>query len=195
MLVRRMKIPLALICALAFALGAAPAPTTTSAPSTRPIPPRRQMVMPPGFHKVTVGSRTALCEDPDQAWVQRVLAETKPATQPTTMPSTLVKMLSDKRALLKGHIIADLGLNDGKLVDKLIDETLIPQAKRMQDLRVPVFYLVCTKQRLRELVKGGWEDPRFYYNRAADEVFHDPRPRLFDDRPLTTPVPFRGLRS
>jgi hypothetical protein len=191
MLLGCMKIPLALICALVFALGAAPARTTTTAttaPTTRPIPPRRQMVMPPGFRKVAVGSRTALCEDPDQAWVQRVLAQTTPATQPTTMPATLVKMLTDQRALLKGRITGDLSLTDVSSVDKLIDQTLIPQARKMQDLRVPVFYLVCTKQRLRDLVKSGWEDPRFYYNRAADDVFHDPRPRLYDDRPMDDTV-------
>jgi hypothetical protein len=36
-----------------------------------------------------------------------------------------------------------------------------------------MFYLVCSRERLRELMKAGWQDPRFYYNRAADDVAYN----------------------
>src|SRR4051794_35057950 len=160
------------------------APTSAPAPATTQTAPRRQLVMPAGFHRVTAGSRVALCEDADHAWVQRVLTESKPATQPTTMPGDLVKMLGERRELLKGRITADLSLLDPGAVDKLIDQTLLPQAKKLQQLQVPVFYLVSTRDRLRDLLKSGWEDPRFYYNRAADDVAYDLELRLSVDRPM-----------
>src|SRR4051794_6077 len=166
------------ICWSAPTSAPAPAPTTTQ------TVPRRQLVMPPGFHRVTAGSRVALCEDADHAWVQHVLSETKPATQPNTMPADLVKMLGERRELLKGRITADLSLLDPAAVDKLFDQTLLPQAKKLQQFQVPVFYLVCTRDRLRQLLKSGWEDPRFYYNRAADDVAFDTELRLTIDRPM-----------
>jgi hypothetical protein len=161
---------------------AKPAPPAPPATSTAPA--RRTLVMPPGFHRVAVGSRIALCQDADHTWVQHVLADTKPTTMPTTMPTDLVRLLTERRQLLKGRIAADLTLTDTTAVDKLIDQTLLPKAQKLQQLQVPVFYLVCSRSRLRELVRGGWEDPRFHYNRAANEVYHDPRPVLYDDRPM-----------
>jgi hypothetical protein len=40
----------------------------------------------------------------------------------------------------------------------------------MEDLRPPVFYLVSNTDRVKELLKGGWQDTNFYYNRVADAV-------------------------
>ena len=40
----------------------------------------------------------------------------------------------------------------------------------MADIRPPMFYLVCPKKKLLDLMKGGWTDPRFHYNRVADDV-------------------------
>ena len=33
-----------------------------------------------------------------------------------------------------------------------------------------MFYLVCTKSKLLDLIHNGWSDPRFHYNRMADDV-------------------------
>src|SRR5688500_7731032 len=41
---------------------------------------------------------------------------------------------------------------------------------RMEELRPPIIYLVASPQQLKEAMKAGWTDPRYHYNRAADDV-------------------------
>jgi hypothetical protein len=65
---------------------------------------------------------------------------------------------------------SDLGIADPSSIDQLLNEHVIPDLQKMADMRPPMFYLVCSKQKLKELIKGGWSDPRFRYNRAADDV-------------------------
>jgi hypothetical protein len=163
---------------------AQPAATTLPSASDPPTttPTRYELMMPPGFSAITVGPRTALCEPPDESWVRQVLGEIEPTTLPSTMPADIVHRLVERRELIRARLATDLALPDPGLADTLLNETLIAQARRLGDIEPPVFYLVCSDTKLKELVKGGWKDPRFYYNRAADDVAFDPGLRLSDDR-------------
>jgi hypothetical protein len=70
---------------------------------------------------------------------------------------------------------ADLALADANVARKHFDEELIPLLRKAADFRAPVFYLVTTRDVLRDMVKNGWTDPenRYRYNRAAEQVSID----------------------
>jgi hypothetical protein len=146
----------------------APASKPTSAPTTAPAPHR--LTMPPGFIKVSASERTCLCEPPDKEWVTKALNDLQPTSRPTTMPSDLYDSLVSKKDDLLKQMTQNLGLTDTSVAQKMINDNLIPDMQRMADIRPPMFYMVCTKARLLELIKGGWSDPRFYYNRVAEDV-------------------------
>jgi hypothetical protein len=55
--------------------------------------------------------------------------------------------------------------------------------KRYDEILPPLFYIVTTSSRLKELVKSGWSDPRFYYNRAADDVAWIPAVNINSEGP------------
>src|SRR5439155_22218280 len=46
-----------------------------------------------------------------------------------------------------------------------------------------IYFLVTTPDRLAKLMRAGWADPHFYYNRAADSVQFNPAGVLPLDRP------------
>ena len=80
---------------------------------------------------------------------------------PSTMPSDVVDRLNERRDILKARIAGDLSLKDTGLIDQLIDKTMIPQAE-LNELQPPIFYLVTTRDRIKQLLKAGWSDPRFH---------------------------------
>jgi len=157
-----------LLVSIPVALPAQPASAPATSPTTTPA--RHQVIIPPGFIKVEASERTALCEPPDKDWIVKALNELQPSARPTTMPSDLADTLAAKRNELLKQMSKDLGLTDVAPTQKLLDEQVIPDLQKMADIRPPMFYLVCTKQRLLDLIHSGWTDPRFHYNRAADDV-------------------------
>jgi hypothetical protein len=127
-------------------------------------------VLPPGFKIVLSDRRSVVCQEGDEAWVRQALAEVKPTTMPTTMPSDLLEKLSELRDVLSERVARDLGLTDAALPRKLIDEQVLPLLRSATDFDPPVFYMVSSEATVRELIKNGWENPLFYYNRAANRV-------------------------
>jgi hypothetical protein len=125
-----------------------------------------------------------LCEPADDAWVKQAIELTPPATMPTTMPADVVDRLKDRRQILIARIAGDLSLRDTVPVEQLIDDAMLPQANKLNEMQPPIFYLVATRDRIKELLKSGWTDPHFRYNRVADDVEFDPNLRLADDRPM-----------
>src|SRR5687768_7556787 len=98
------KLSMLLVAAVALAIGAtahgqATAPTTATTQR-----PRYVMTIPPGFHKVEVGYRVALCEPADDAWVKKVLNDAPPTTMPTTMPADVIDRLNERRGILKARM-------------------------------------------------------------------------------------------
>ena len=160
-------------------------PAAAVSPAAAPAnPPRYQLVVPAGFEKVTVAGHTAVCQPQDVGWVRQALADVKPATRPTTMPADLLRRVKENRAAVTRQIVTDFAAPDDKGPNRLFDELLIPTLTKLDELRPPVFLLVCTQEKLRDLVAGGWGEPRFRYNRVAGEVSYDDRISMAIDRPM-----------
>jgi hypothetical protein len=169
------------VAAAAGVLRAQPAP---SAPATAPVVPPYTLVMPPGYQKIAVGEHTALCLPADAEWVKKALTETRPATRPTTMPADLLKRIADNRAAVVKQMVTDLALADDKQANRLFDEEIIPKLKKLEALKPPVYFLICTRENLRELTRAGWGEPRYHYNRLANEASFDDNIVMSLDRPM-----------
>jgi hypothetical protein len=162
-----------LASASAVAWGQAPQPAAP-AQAAAAAPKRQELVVPPGYQKVTVGQHTALCEAGDVAWVRQALGEVKPPAKPTPAAADVIKGLADKRADLGRQVATDLGLAAGdRSVGEFLDGKLIPNLKKLDEARPPVFFLVTTREKLRDLTKTGWGEPRFHYNGVADAAAFD----------------------
>jgi hypothetical protein len=159
-----------IVLSLAIARGTQGQPTQP-APSTSPVE-RKALTVPPGFRLIAEGDRRVLCQEGDEAWVRQALADKTPTTRPTTMPSDLAERLRASRKELIERLTADLALTDNAAAAKFVDDQLIPLLADAAKYRPPVYYLVTTRDTLREIVKNGWSDPtnRYHYNRAADQV-------------------------
>ncbi|HEY1923379.1 MAG TPA: hypothetical protein VGG44_11570, partial [Tepidisphaeraceae bacterium] len=131
--------------------GAATEPTTEPAP--------HKAVIPPGFHVLTVGQRSAICQPQDDAWIKDVLASVAPATRPTTMPSDIAGMLQQHRKDLTSAIMHDLALSDTRQIDDFLDSKLLPRLTKIGDLKPTVYYFVATRPQVADALDGGWSDP------------------------------------
>jgi hypothetical protein len=172
------------IATAAGVLRAQPAVSPPPPPATAPAMPPYSLVMPPGYQKVAVGNHTAICLPTDAEWVKRALTETKPATRPTTMPADLLKRIADNRAAVVKQMVADLALADDKQPNRLFDEQIIPTMKKLDALHPSIYFLICTREQLRELTKAGWGEPRYHYNRVANEASFDDNIVLSLDHPM-----------
>jgi hypothetical protein len=172
----RAWIAVLLIIVLAFVTRAT---AQTTAPATR-----EAVNVPAGFEVVEGDGRRVIVAAEDVGWVPAALETVQPATRPTTMPADVVERLIEQRAWLEGRLARDLLIEDPAVVRAFVDDRLLPRLKAMESAEIPLYYLATTRVRLKELLKSGWADPRFYYNRAADEVMIQPRIELDFDRPL-----------
>jgi hypothetical protein len=156
-----------------------PATTASSAPTapldvaaTQPNPPHVALP-PPGFHKLTVGNRSAFCLPADDGWVREALSSVGPSTRPTTMPSDMVASIQQRRDALVQMMMQDLALTDRKDLDAMLDRILANLAK-VQTASVNVYYMPVTRAKLAGFMRDGWSDPRFHYIRYANDVAFDP---------------------
>jgi hypothetical protein len=172
---------LAMVVLGSVALAQQPPAAPAAAPAN---PPRFQFVMPAGFEKVVVAGHTAVCQPQDVAWVRQALGEVKPATRPTTMPADVLRRIKENRAAVTRQMVTDFAAPDEKGPNRFFDDLLIPTLTKLDELRPPMFLLVCTQEKLRQLVADGWGEPRFRYNRVANEVSYDDRISLAIDRPM-----------
>jgi hypothetical protein len=102
--------------------------------------------------------------------VRQALESLQPTTMPTTMPSDLLGQLKVSRKQLAAKMAKDLAIGDPAIVEKFFTEKLEPVLTRFDEINPPLYYLVSSREKLKELLKAGWTDPRFYYNRVADSV-------------------------
>lgn len=158
----------------------------TTMPTTQP---RHVLMVPPGFQTATFDGKTLLFEAADKPWVELAMRGFSPATRPTTMPADLLERLAARRTAIIEAYCRDLAVKDGSSLAKYLDGSLTDELKRLRDFRPPVFYLVSTKDRLRDLLcSGQWQDPGFRYNRIADEVMFRNSVALTLDRPMDDAV-------
>jgi hypothetical protein len=159
-----------MIRSLLILLGIATAASAQTQPTTTTAPARHVVVVPPGFETIIVRGQTLLIEPADEAWVRAALADLRPTSLPSTMPADLLSRFDANRKTIAAQMVTDLAIDDPKTIDQFFDDKLRPTLKRFAELRLPLFYLVTTQQRLKQLIQNGWSDPRVYYNRAADNV-------------------------
>lgn len=159
-------------------------PAAPGAPGATPPAPRFKMVVPAGYEQVKGEGFTAVCLARDAGWVKQAVAGVKPATRPTTMPADVLKRVTENRAAVVKQMVADLALSDDKQPNTFFDEALIPTLKKLDALRPSLFLLVTTKAQLKELVETGWGEPRFRFNRVANDVSIDDRVSMSLDREM-----------
>lgn len=145
-----------------------------AAAAAKPDEPKRQeMVIPPGYEKVTVAGHTALAAPNDVSWVKQALTDVKPPVKQGVSPADMIQTLIDKRAALTKQIVTDLALADDKSVNEFFDTKLIPTLKKLDETRPPIYFLVITQDKLRDLTKTGWGEPRYHYNGVANAAVFD----------------------
>jgi hypothetical protein len=177
----RLLIAVALLLAVASPMLAQTAPAT--APATTQPPPHK-VTLPAGFKLLTVNGRKAIVESADEAWVTTALGKMPATTKPATQPAAMLDKLRAERENIIRAMMADLATNDPVPLAKDYDTVLTPQLKALDGLRPPVYYLVTAPERLSAIMQAGWEDPRFYYNRAANTVSFNPAGALSSDREM-----------
>lgn len=163
--------------------GAATQPSIpTTAPTTRPARARPRLVVPPGFTKHDIGGRFVLIQESDKDWVTTAIqqvASGPPVTRPSTMPADLVTNIDTFGDALVHRLATDLAVADQEVL-AWRDTELLPTLRRFVAEQPRPVALVLTKQRLRDLMRAGWESPVVRYNRVADEIF-------FSDAIVLTP--------
>jgi hypothetical protein len=159
--------------------GGAAAPA--SQPATAPRP-RYEMKIPPGFKVLEINGRKIVVEPADEGWVQTALGKVAATTKPSTQPAQLKARLDEKRSALLTQLAKDLALADLTKAAATYDNELTKSIRQLDEYRPPIFYLVTTPQRLSEIMRSGWSDERFYYNRAADAVTFNPAGALDVER-------------
>jgi hypothetical protein len=142
----------------------------TSSPTSAPA---HVVTLPPGFVRVVVGDRQAMCEAADADWVRQCLGHAPAGTQPSTRPADLLSHLQSQKESLAAEITDELDLKDKQKSVNFVSETLLPLVERLNRLRVKLIYLVITKQDLKRLVQTGWGSDQFHYNRVADKIAFD----------------------
>jgi hypothetical protein len=180
-----MKTALLLVSALLLSCAsvhAADAPATATATTTAPAPPRK-VTIPPGFKVVTVNNRRAICEPADEAWVATSLGKVKATTRPATLPAQLLQKLTEQRTAMLQQLARDLALTDLTSAAATYDKELVEAVRKLDNYKPAVYYLVLTPDRLSAVMREGWSDPHFYYNRVADAVTFNPVGVLATDRP------------
>ena len=125
--------------------------------------------MPPGFVRVAANGRSAMCPADQADWVTAVLKTAPPATRPTTMPADLLTALQAKKGALAKQLSDDLALPDNSEAMQQLDK-LESELSALKHVRPPLLFFVAREDQVLALLKGGWSNPRFYYNRAENAV-------------------------
>lgn len=145
---------------------AQPTPTASTAPAPHVV------AVPADFQKVQVDGHTAMCQPGDQAWVKQVLESVNPRPRPATMPADMLRRISEKREALANQMASELGL-DPAAVSSFFDEKTVSELTRLDAYKPALVYYVASPSKTKELIRGGWSDPRLHYNRVNDEVYVD----------------------
>jgi len=100
----------------------------------------------------------------------------------------MIQTLVDKRAALTKQMVTDLALADDKAVNEFLDTKVIATLKKLDETRPPVFYLITTQEKLRDLTKTGWGEPRYHYNGVANSAAFDDSVPFSIDKPMDDTV-------
>ena len=184
-----------LVAAASIALSVCPTPSRGGEPpaATQAAAPPRKITIPEGFKLVPINGRNILIEAADEAWVATALGKLQATTKPATLPATLLQKLTSQREALLRQVAIDLALRDLTAAARAYDLELVAPIRTLDNYKPPIYYLVASPDRIAALLKSGWSDPHFYYNRAADAVSFNPQGVLQTDRPqdeVIFPAPY-----
>ncbi|MEA2708459.1 MAG: hypothetical protein QOF78_1060 [Phycisphaerales bacterium] len=157
-------------------------PPASAPAASQPAPPRK-VTIPPGFKLLTINGRKILVEPTDEAWVATAMGKVQPTTKPATLPANLLQKLTTQREALLRQVAIDLALKDLTAAARTYDLDLVAPVRTLDNYRPPIYYLIAAPDRIAEIIRNGWSDPHFYYNRAADSVSFNPAGALTADRP------------
>jgi len=176
------------------AIGAdAPATQPESQPSTQFVP--HTADLPPGFHKLVVGAISVFCLPTDDAWLEPAIKKVKPASRPTTMPSDLLASFSAHRGELVKQLAAELALTDEKPLNTFLDDKYVPVLNKVAALKFNVYFFPVTRKQLGAIMKAGWHDPRYYFNRLATDVDYTLDINISIDHPMSDMVMWIELKD
>lgn len=127
------------------------------------------------------GGLVAFSEPADVEWVRTTLATLPPATRPSTMPVDLAQKIHAARGAMWDILARELHATDRAGFEKFVDERLLAEVREFETMKTPIFYLVTSSERLKQLMAAGWTDRNYYYNRVANEVSFEPGLNLRTD--------------
>ena len=139
--------------------------------------------LPAGFERVAAGGRTVIAPADRADDARAALESVQPPELPTTMPADLTARLREHRRAIIDRVAADLLIDDRQPIESFYDDQLIPAIERYNTFAPDIRYLWSPRDRLKAAMKAGWSNPRFYYNRAADEVMIQSQLNLDIDAP------------
>lgn len=151
----------------------------TTAPATQPKPYR--ITPPPGFSRVEARGVVAYCEPTDAQWVRATLEGLAPTTRPSTMPADLATRLEGAGNAMWDILSRELVFNDKPAFEQFVADQLLPEIRKFDAMKTPIYYLVTSDERLKEVMAAGWTDRNYYYNRVADEISFQPGLNLRTD--------------
>lgn len=160
----------------------------SSAPASAPAAARKTLVVPPGFKVITANDHSMVVEPGDEAWVRKALSDMKPTTMPTTMPADLVTRIKSRKSGIIQRMVGDLALADRAEVERFFADSAEKAVAQIEQIQPALFYIVTTEKRLAELMRNGWQNDRFYYNRIADTVQQNPNIDIYSKDDLLIPA-------
>lgn len=139
--------------------------------------------LPAGYVRVAAAGRTVVTPADFADDARAALELVQPPELPTTMPADLAARLRAHRQAVVDRIAADLLIADRKPIETFFDDQIIPAIERYNAFAPNISYLWSPRDRIKAAMKAGWSNPRFYYNRAADEVMIQTQLKLDIDAP------------
>ncbi|MGF1633228.1 MAG: hypothetical protein ACFCVE_05205 [Phycisphaerae bacterium] len=144
------------------------APAAPAAPA--PVP----QTVPAGFELIEVGGIEALAMPDDVAWVRTTLEQLPAVERPTTMPADLARRAEAVKQQVAQVLARRLALPDAAPLLTDIETNLIPRLQQAAGADLKFRFLVTTRDQLLKTLAGGWEHPRFRYNRILNDFAYDP---------------------
>lgn len=176
------------LCAMGLGMGiagnyASAAPDAPKTTDTKPAAPK-PVDVPPGYEKVSDKGFNILCEPNDKAWVTKALEQYKAQDRIKGGPADMLKAFATNRPVLVKQMVADLSAADDKAINQFLDEKIVATLQKLDTLKVPVYYLVTTPEKLARLTENGWGEPKFHYNRVAKAAAFDDNLNISIDQPM-----------
>ncbi|MGN6724532.1 MAG: hypothetical protein ACTHLZ_01315 [Tepidisphaeraceae bacterium] len=139
------------------------------APATEPASQPVRLQTPPGCVRIELNGRVMFTDPADEAWVREVALHA-PRGVPTTQASDLLARFAARRDPLSVAMLGDLPTLLPKDVDAFLDGEFRQDLVSFAQVQAYPVFLVVSEGRLTEIVRQGWSEPHFHYNRQADQV-------------------------